>query len=372
MDDLKNQSNDADFFDDMDKFAEMCARRLEEEHARIAAEKENAPAPTIFPEDVEEESQAAESPEQESTSAANEGSEAVELPDEKPLQVEQAEVEQNSPETVAEEQNVNEANSDIRENTDRVNSGEATSAPTAVAVLPTDAVREERASAKCDDDTMPLWTRVLFSAILAVLGAVGVWMLISNTSASYFLDALCFIEVAMCLITGVGINASGIADRGRKMTVMRTALWVMFLFYCLYTADSLFLHRAMETKFAIADFAEYARTHISFDLIGGLTKMSGWGTFECAFYVMPYAFCVPVLVKSYRNIILYFLYMTFSFLAVSTLRIVTMTGDASLAQCLVCLIGAAVTYIVVMLPPVQDMLRRVGLLEWVELKEDED
>lgn len=366
MDDLKNQTSDAGGLDDMDKFAEMCARRLEEEHARIAAEQEDAPAPTIFP-DEEKGYAAEESLEDKSQTQVNSADdESIDV------QSEQASSEEIPPEPVAEVQSMDETNSDAHESVDCGNLQNEPFVSAAEAVVSPVFDRETEPSARLDDDTMPLWTRVLFSAILAVLGAVGVWMLISNTSASYFLDTLCFIEVAMCLITGVGINASGIAERERKMTIMRTALWFVFVFYCLYIADSLFLHRAMETKFVISDFAEYARAHISFDLIGGLAEISGWGIFECGFYVLPYAFCVPVLMKSYRNVALYFLYMTFSFLAVSTLRIVTMTGGASLAQCLVCLIGAAVTYIIVMLPPVQDMLRRVGLLEWVEIKEDED
>lgn len=369
MDDLKNQMSDAGGLDDMEKFAEMCARRLEEEHARIAAEQEDAPAPTIFPD--EEEGQAAE----ESSEDKSPTEVQVNSADDEPTtaQPEQTSAEEITPEPAAGVQSIDETNSDARESTDCGSSKDEPSVSAAAAVVLPVSDREPEPFAQIDDDdTMPLWTRVLFSAILAVLGAVGVWMLISSTSPSYFLDTLCFIEVAMCLITGVGINAAGIAERERKMTIMRTALWFVFVFYCLYTADSLFLHRAMETKFVISDFAEYARAHISFDLFGGLAEMSGWGIFECAFYVLPYAFCVPVLMKSYRNIILYFLYMMFSFLAVSMLRIVTMTGDASLAQWLVCLMGAAVTYVIVMLPPVQDMLRKIGMLEWVELKEDED
>lgn len=225
-------------------------------------------------------------------------------------------------------------------------------------------------SSRADDEIteLPTWLRILFSVILIILGAVGVWLLTANDYNSYLLDPLCFTEVALCLMTAVGINAALISDRSRKTSVMRIAMWCVFLFYCLYAADTLFLDRLLELRFNVGDFTEFARSNISFDIFGDLSRMGGVSIVECMVFIIPYAFCVPVLIKSYRNIFLYFLYITFSVLVAGTLRIITLTGGVSITQCLMCLIGAAAAYIVFMLPPMQNLLRSVGLLEWIEVE----
>lgn len=225
-----------------------------------------------------------------------------------------------------------------------------------------------------DDEVTPLpkWMRVLFSALLIVLGAVGVWLLTVNDYNSHLFDPLCFTEIALCLMTAVGINAALISERSRKTAVMRIAMWCVFLFYCLYAADTLFLDRLMELRFNVGDFTEFARSNISFDILEDLSRMGGLSMAECAVFIMPYAFCVPVLIRSYRNIFLYFLYMTFSVLVAGTLRVIVQAGGVSIAQCLICLIGAAAAYVIFMLPPVQNLLRGVGLLEWIKVAADDE
>lgn len=222
------------------------------------------------------------------------------------------------------------------------------------------------------NQTMPRWLRILLSFLLMLCGTAGIWMLTSRLSIvkgynSYLLSSICFTEIAMCFLVSVGLNAELISDRSRKSAVMKIAMWCIFLFYCLYAADILFLNRLLELRFSIGDFTEFAHNNISFDLFGDLSHMEGKSMAACVLFIMPYAFCVPVLIKSYRNIFLYFLYMTFSVLVAGTLRIVVQTGGISIAQCLMCLVGAAAAYIIFMLPPVQNILRRVGLLEWIEV-----
>ena len=336
--------------DDMEIFAEKCARRLAEEHERIAAESRR------------NSEQAQQNSEDDMPLDALDD-EPEDLEDDMPLDAldDEPEItESKTAEAVTHDETVSESDINAQKNSDEC--------------LPPH-VKPELNENECEaeeDNKLPAWLRLIFSAMLLVLGAAGIWILVFGEGLSRFLESLCFIEAALCLLIAVGLNAAQISDSRRKKNIMRTALWAIFIFYCLNAADKLFLHRMIECGFSMEGFAQYVRNSISFDILDGLSEIKGMDILQTILYVTPYAFCVPVLMKSYRNIVLYFLYMTFSFMAVFTLQIISMSDGVNLAKCIVCLVGAAAVYIIIMLPPVQSGLRRVGLMEWVELAEDED
>ncbi|MGN0473891.1 MAG: hypothetical protein ACI4IJ_02260 [Acutalibacteraceae bacterium] len=356
--------------DDMEIFAEQCARRLAEEHERIAAEsrrnseqaqqnsEEKMPSDALDdePENLEDDMP---------LDALDDESENLE--DDMPLDAldDESEITESKPaEAVAHEKTVAESDISAQKNSD-----ECLPPPVKPEMNENECEAEEDGEA---DNKLPVWFRLIFSAILLVLGAAGIWILVFGEGLSRFFESLCFIEAALCLLIAVGLNAAEISDNRRKKNIMRAALWSIFIFYCLNAADKLFLHRMIECGFSMEGFAQYVRNSISFDILDGLSEIKGMDILQTILYITPYAFCVPVLMKSYRNIVLYFLYMTFSFMAVSTLQLISMSDGVNLAKYLVCLGGAAAVYIIIMLPPVQSGLRRVGLMEWVELTEDED
>lgn len=360
MENLNANKNNPGNWDDMDSFAEECSRRLAAEHERIAAENRR---------NSEKAQQAAE---EEMSLNALDG-EPDFFDDEMPLDAldDDSEITESKPAEAAVTQEITVSASDISE---QDSSNEYVSPPAEVEAYQRRLQEDECKAEEYDeaDRKLPAWLRLTFSAMLLVLGTAGIWMLVFGGGLSRFYESLCLIESALCLLIAVGLNAAEISDQGLKKNIMRTALWAIFIFYCLNAADKLFLHRMIKCGFSMENFAQYARNNISFDLLGGLSEMTGMDILQTILYVAPYAFCIPVLMQSYRNIVLYFLFMTFSFMAVSTLRIFSMSGRLSLTQCTVCLAGAAAVYIIVMLPPAQSSLRRVGLMEWVELDADED
>lgn len=378
MEDLNERENCSNDFDDMDSFAEECARRLAAEHERIAAESSKEPAqetqsseddiPPDLPDDDLADNMPPDLPDDDLEDNLPPDLSDDDLEDDLPPDLTDGEP-QITETASAEDESASE--NYVQEQTD---SDDNLSLLMKAETYQHQRHEDERMADEESepDDKLPTWLRLIFSAVLTVLGAAGIMVLVSGEGFSRLIESLCFIEAALCLLIAVGLNASAMCDRERKRKIMRTALWAIFIFYCLNAADKLFLHSMIENGFALGGIVQHAQNNVNFDIFNGLSKMTGTDILQMMLYVLPYTFCVPVLMKSYRNIVLYFLYMTFTFMAVSTLQIISMSSGVSLAGCLVCLAGAAAVYIIIMLPPVQSGLRRVGLLEWAELEEDDE
>ncbi len=315
--------------DDMDSFAEECERRLAAEHEQIAAESKK---------EYE-----------------------TELTEDKPQALE-----------LQANENVKRDTFESEDKSDKSKADDDLSQLMRTESYRQQVQEDDRQNESEDEEKMPTWLRLLFSAMLLILGASGVWILVLGAGLSDFAQLLCLVEALLCLLTAVGLNVSAMSKQETKKTIMRTTLWILFVFYCLNVADKLFLHRMIENGFAFGDFMQYAKGNIDFDILGGFSELTWIGITEIILYTVPYAFCVPVLMKSYRNIILYFLYMTCTFLAISTLQIVSMSNCVSLTECLICLAASAVVYIIIMLPPVQHGLRKIGLMEWAEINASDD
>ena len=222
------------------------------------------------------------------------------------------------------------------------------------------------------DESIPKWLRILFTLLLLLLGGLGVYVMVGMDYGSTVFDPLCFIEIAICTLTAVGINASHIQFRVGKEMIMRLAAYSLFVFYVVYSADCLFLKRLLAYGIDKENIVGYAKTHISLDVVNGLTAMGNSGMFGCALFVLPIAFMLLVLFKPFRNLILYLFSIAIMYVAVSTVRIATMSGSFDLSQGCMVITGAAAAYIIFAFPPLKRMITDAGLILWEYNDDDYD
>lgn len=233
--------------------------------------------------------------------------------------------------------------------------------------------REELAEEKEEEDPdgFPRWLAITFSVLLMILGAVGIYTMIGMEYHSHIFDPLCFIEVAVCLLTAVGLITSPISFRVGKEMIMRLAGYALFAFYTVYAADALFLKNLLAYGINTDNAVSYAKSHINMDVAAGLSAMGTSGMVGCALFVAPFAFMLLILLKPFRNFVLYLLTVAFLFFAVEAVRILTMSGSFNLSQGLMGLSGAMAAYILFILPPVKRLLNEAGLILW-DFDEDDE
>lgn len=222
-----------------------------------------------------------------------------------------------------------------------------------------------------EDKELPGVVRGIFTVLLLVCGAVGVYIMTVVNYEPYFINPLCFAETSVCLLSALGLNTSRIANRLSKSLLMKAAALALFLFYCLYAMQVLSLTELLHGGVGQVDWLVMARDGISFNIPKDIEAMGSVGMAQCAVFVMPFAFFVLLLVKPLRNIGWYFPGMALLIFAAGAMRVITETGNISLAQSVVCLGGTAVSYMIFMLPPLQNLMRRSGLISWVKVR-DED
>lgn len=231
--------------------------------------------------------------------------------------------------------------------------------------------QEEAHSYDGEGSELPNSVRFMFTLILLVCGAVGVYIMAEVKYKSYFINPLCFVEVSVCLLGALGINTALISNRLIKSLLMKCAALALFLFYCLYAMQTLSLTEPLRDGFGSSNWLVMARDGISFNAVGDVAKMGGLGMAQCMVFVMPFAFFVLILVKPMRIPGIYFSGMAVLLFAAGALRVITETGYISLAQSVICLAGSAISYIIFMLPPMQSLVRSSGLIGWVKVR-DED
>ena len=222
------------------------------------------------------------------------------------------------------------------------------------------------------DEYFSDWLRILFTVLLLFLGGAGIYVMLGMNYHSYIFDPLCFVEVSVCLLTAVGLNVSLIPLRISKEVIMRLAAYALFAFYLIYAADALFLRKLLATGIDKSNVMTYAKSHISADVVGGLSAMGREEMLSCAIMAAPFAFFLLILIKPFRNPMLYLLTMMFSFFAVGTMRILCMSGTFNLSQGCMALAGTGVAYIVFFFPPLRNLLTDVGLITWDYDEDDDD
>lgn len=213
---------------------------------------------------------------------------------------------------------------------------------------------------------IPEWLRMLFTLLLLTTGLIGIYVMITLEKRSYIMGPLCFMEISVCLLTALGMNAARIPlPFGREM-VMRLTAFTLMAFYCVYAADELFLKNLLTDGIRTDGVVKYAGNHFNSDIVGGLSSMSPDGMLSCAIFIAPFAFMLLMLFSPFRNVMLYVLTISVAAFAGGILRILTMSGGFSLAQVCMTLAGAAVTYIFFKLPPLQNIMTAAGLIIWDE------
>ena len=222
-----------------------------------------------------------------------------------------------------------------------------------------------------EDKGLPGVVRFIFTLLLLACGAVGVYIMTVVNYEPYFINPLCFAETSVCLLGALGLNTSQITNRFGQSLLMKAAALALFLFYCLYAMQVLSLTRLLRGGVGQVDWLTLAGNSISFNIPQDIAAMGSLGMAQCAVFVMPFAFFVLLLVKPLRNIGVYFPAMALLLVAAGGLRVVTETGNISLAQSVVCLAGTAVAYMIFMLPPLQNVMRRSGLIGWIKVREED-
>lgn len=228
----------------------------------------------------------------------------------------------------------------------------------------------ENAEDENEDESLPNWIRRLFTLLLILLGALGVYTMLFMDYHSFIFDPLCFIEIAVCLLTAVGLNASRISFRVCKEVIMRLAAYALFAFYSLYAADALFLKNLLSHGIDKDNALGFARANINADIMEGLSAMGYSGMIGCAMLMLPFAFMMLLLLKPFRNILLYLLTVGFLFFSVGIMRILTLSGSFDLAQGCMAFTGAVVAYVIFSIPPIQRLMSDAGLVLWEYDEED--
>lgn len=354
--------------DEMAAFEAACERRLKEERQKRAqaagagAASADRPAPEPEPvkapsdEPAPQEQAASQPPAPEPTQPEPP---AASEPSDEPVQA------QNAADTAAAESIIPPRPKKRDSELSQIVHNEAAAARRYETALP-----EEETEADDEDDgdePLPGVVRFIFTILLLALGAVGMYLLVGMDYHSYLLDPLCFAEISVCMLTAIGMNAAAISSRIGKVLIMRTAAWFLFLFYCLYAANELFLHKMIEDHFVIGSFFGFARSHITMDF----GALRAYDIAECAMFILPFAFLLPMVLGFLRNFVLYVFAMLCSVGGVAALRVVSMAGGVDLARCCVALGAAVVVYIIFMLPPLQNLMRGAGLCSWEEIYYDD-
>ena len=223
-----------------------------------------------------------------------------------------------------------------------------------------------------DDETLPRWLSILFSLLLLLLGAAGLYVMTEMDYHSSVFDPLCFIEISLCFLTAIGLNASLIPFRVGKEMIMRIAAYALFAYYVIYAADQLFLKRLLTFGIDKEHFMAYAKSNINMDVTGGLSAMGYNGMLGCVLFVLPFAFMLLMLFKPLRNVLLYLLTVAFLFFAVSAVRILTLSGSFDLAQGCMAAVGAVAAYVIFALPPINRLMNGAGLIVWDYDEYEED
>ncbi len=343
-----NMNSDDD--DEMAAFEAECDRRLKQEHERRAREEKESAAAEAAQEKQEE---AAPEPEPEPEPIPEPEPQPEPEPESKPEPKPEPKPKKKQEDELAAIMQV-ESNESMMHASAR--SGNAY-------------MEEETEEEK--NENLPKWLRLLFTVLLLILGGIGMYTMLCMNYHSYIFDPLCFIEITICLLTAVGINASLIQFRVGKEVIMRVAAFALFGFYCVYAADSLFLKKLLADGIDKDNFISYAKGHINADVVDGLSAMSTTDMFSCAMMVVPFAFMLLMLFKPFREIVLYMLTIAFLFFAVGAVRMLCLVGSFNLSQGCMALAGAIAAYLLFVFPPFNRLLYNSGLLLW-EYDDDDD
>lgn len=347
-----------DFDEEMARFEAECARRLEEEHKRQAKEAKSA--------------EIAKAAEEARTAAGFDVGEAAfsEIAKPKPPHREEPPSQEDAPP----EMSMGDELAAIMQN----ESNERHRHEEAMAALAQDEFYEEEEAFdefvyddEDDDETLPKWLRLLFTVLLLALGAGGTYIMVGMDYRSYLLDPLCFAEVSLCMLTAIGLHTALMESRISRVFIMKTAALFLFLFYCLYAAYHLFLHRMLADRFVLGNYLYYARDHVSGDFSGGMEALGKIGMAECAVFIVPFAFLLLMIFRPCRHILIYGFGMVMVIFGVAALRIVAMAGPVNIAQGVMAMVGALAAYLVYYLPPVHNVMEKYGFAPWVE-EYDED
>ena len=360
-----------------EEFEAEISRRLEEEHKRRAEEqaaKEPSADASAAPAQEDEDFQLPLPPDDDGEEAAStepleiaagEAPPALPEEDEKPPE---PPVDEEKPVRNEDAEKSAELSAIMQEESDKQKKHVAFAEAQDEAFAETEAAARRKAA---ENAALPPVTRLILTGILLVCGAVGVYIMAVIQYPSLLINAACFAEVVVCLLGALGLNTAGMANRLVKGLVMKLGTLALFGFYGLYVIKTLSMTALLEGSVGKVDWLAVAREGISYNIPADVTTLGTMGMLQMAVLVMPFAFFLLLLVRPLRYVGVYFCVMPLVLFGAGVLRVITKTGYVSLAHCVICLAGAAVAYFIFMLPPLQNLMRRSGLIGWAKMIDDD-
>ena len=374
---FETDSHMTDEDDEMAAFEAECAKKLEEEHERRAKEEKEAEiakaaevARSVAMPELSQEPEPESEPDGESETDAEPPAEDAQEPEPIPEPEPEPDPEpEQKQEPVPEQRKM--SHSDELAAIMQAESQESIRHSSAAQEESYENDDEEDYDSDNEKENLPDWLRLLFTLLLLILGGIGIYVMVGMDYHSTIFDPLCFMEIAVCLLTAVGLNAASIPFRVAKEMIMRIAAYALFAYYVIYASDALFLKRLLAYGIDKDHALAYAKTHINADVVEGLTAMGNSGMLGCALFVLPIAFMLLMLFRPFRNIVLYLLTVAFLFFAVGTLRILTMSGTFDFSQGCMAVTGTVAAYILFIFPPLQRLMTDSGLILWEYDDEEE-
>lgn len=216
-------------------------------------------------------------------------------------------------------------------------------------------------------------------ALLTLALGVMLWQLFSIylSGMRHVLHGLLLVfGVCVPLFLGVFLLARGMEEAARRRAV-RTALFVLFAFYCAALFGALIVSRVDYASFAQTNAAyrenfdqmtnfrplETVRLYlnaIKYDYIGMEIPLSN--LVGNALLFMPLAVFLPCLFRPMRKLWLFALTATFVFVAVEALQLLLACGSCDVDDVLLNLLGTLIVFGILRIPAIQRLLRRLYLL----------
>ena len=198
-------------------------------------------------------------------------------------------------------------------------------------------------------------------------------------SGMYGIRALfwCVIVIGMPLVFAMVLYAGASGDEKKNARMVKATLIILFLFYLVALAGTLFFSRIHPSTFRQDRAAYMARLDDMINLEPGRTIRRYIGTLRRGVITgvslsnlagnvllfMPMAFFLPCLFPRMRSFWRFPLYMLILLLAVESMQLLLGCGACDVDDVILNLFGTLLMFAIVMLPPVKRLLIRLHLFQ---------
>ncbi len=188
---------------------------------------------------------------------------------------------------------------------------------------------------------------------------------------------LLILAVCLPLVFGTLLLAKSFSEEADRRRVVRTALFILFGFYCAVLIGALIVSRVDYLNFAAskadywANFDRMTNFHpfetvrlylnaIKYDYIGMEIPLSN--LVGNAMLFMPMAVFLPCLFRPMRRFWLFFLTMTLVLVTVEALQLLLACGSCDVDDVLLNLVGTLIVFAILKIPALRRVLSRLYLM----------